>query len=187
MQGVARDWGGEANSQPVHGDRVSETSIAAYKHKPAFVSHVTIMWLKLIWSQSSVHFECVFTDVHVHNRSVTCLESCDYHVPLTLQNTPQRQNCWLRGCWTWSCTVQRTTPSSMRIPLPLHAWQEWSPWQLKLLVFAFVDMLATDYVLAAIITLIVARVIHTHTRMHSHTHTHMHTCAHTHTHEMHSH
>ena len=34
--------------------------------------------------------------------------------------------------------------------------QEWSLWQLEVLLFAFVDMLATDYVLAAVITTIVA-------------------------------
>jgi meckelin len=37
--------------------------------------------------------------------------------------------------------------------------QEWSLWQLEFLVFAFIDMLATDYVLAAIITFIVARCV----------------------------
>lgn len=36
--------------------------------------------------------------------------------------------------------------------------QEWSLWQLEVLVFAFVDMLATDYVLAAIITFLVSKV-----------------------------
>ena len=54
--------------------------------------------------------------------------------------------------------------------------QEWSLWQLEVLVFAFIDMLATDYVLAAITTFTVAWVTHTHA------HTHMHTVPHTHTH-----
>ena len=56
--------------------------------------------------------------------------------------------------------------------------QEWSLWQLELLVFAFVDMLATDYVLAAVITFSLSRV--RHTCVHTHTHTH-HMYTHTHT------
>ena len=38
----------------------------------------------------------------------------------------------------------------------LFLGQEWSLWQLDLLVFAFVDMLANDYVLAAVIAALVA-------------------------------
>ena len=34
--------------------------------------------------------------------------------------------------------------------------QEWSLWQLEVLVFAFVDMLATDYVLAAVVAILAA-------------------------------
>lgn len=47
--------------------------------------------------------------------------------------------------------------------------QEWSLWQLEVLVFAFVDMLATDYVLAAVITFLASRVS-SHIRTHTHTH-----------------
>ena len=36
--------------------------------------------------------------------------------------------------------------------------QEWSLWQLELLVFAVVDLIATDYVIAAVITAVIAGV-----------------------------
>lgn len=56
------------------------------------------------------------------------------------------------------------TPS---FPQILFFGQEWSLWQLDVLVFAFVDMLATDYVLAAVVTFVLSGVSHT---IHTHTH-----------------
>lgn len=47
---------------------------------------------------------------------------------------------------------------STSFPCLLFHGQEWSLWQLELLVFAFVDMLATDYVLAAVITALITGV-----------------------------
>ena len=47
---------------------------------------------------------------------------------------------------------------STSFPRLLFHGQEWSLWQLELLVFAFVDMLATDYVLAAVITALITGV-----------------------------
>ena len=48
-------------------------------------------------------------------------------------------------------------PSTSLSRLLFHG-QEWSLWQLEFLVFAFVDMLAADYVLAAVVTAVVAQV-----------------------------
>ena len=48
--------------------------------------------------------------------------------------------------------------SSATVSRTLFYGQEWSLWQLEMLTFAFVDMLATDYVLATIITAIVTMV-----------------------------
>ena len=63
----------------------------------------------------------------------------------------------LHGPEDCSIFYEDHTPSIAQI---IFYGQEWSLWQLEVLVFAFVDMLATDYVLAAIITAIVAGVRH---------------------------
>ena len=61
----------------------------------------------------------------------------------------------LRGPEDRSLFYEDPSPSFPRL---LFLGQEWSLWQLELLVFAFVDMLATDYVTAAVVTAVITGV-----------------------------
>ena len=61
----------------------------------------------------------------------------------------------LRGPEDRSLFYEDPSPSFLRL---LFLGQEWSLWQLELLVFAFVDMLATDYVTAAVVTAVITGV-----------------------------